>query len=183
MDMDYDERELLPLLMPSTCHPTRTVKCRITANDHYAGRKLASILFRKYGAVTLSNDKMKVHFSGVAGDYFGSGLVSGMTFVADAIGSHGCSEMHGGVVLILDAPGKGFADGISDGCAYVYDSNASLATSGKVSVQRINAGSPEAEYLRSLVEEHARLTGSVKAFSILGHWNEAVVNFVKITAA
>ena len=183
MNVSYDERELLPLLMPSTCHPKRTVKCSITANDHYAGMKLANILSSKYGPSTLPNDKMKVHFSGIAGDYFGCGLVSGMTFVADAIGAHGCSQMHGGSVVILDAPGKGFAEDFSGGCAYVYDGRALLAGSDKLSVQHIEATSAEATYLRALVEEHACLTGSAKALSILKHWNETLANFVKVTAA
>ncbi|MBR6371684.1 MAG: hypothetical protein IKS20_00740 [Victivallales bacterium] len=182
MNMNYDERELLPLLMPSTCHPSRTVKCSITADDHHAGRKLADLVSSKYGTSTLPNDKMKVHFSGVAGDYFGSGLVSGITFVADAIGSHGCSEMLGGEVLILDEPGKNFAEGLFGGCVYVYGGNAGLAGGG-LSLHRIEASSQEAEHLKSLVEEHAHLTGSPKALSILENWSEAVENFVKITAA
>ncbi len=183
MNMNYDERELLPLLMPSTCHPSRTVKCSITADDHHAGRKLADIVSSKYGTSTLPNDKMKVHFSGVAGDYFGSGLVSGMTFVADAIGAHGCSQMHGGSVVILDEPGKDFAEDFSGGCAYVYDDSALLAGNAKLMIRHIAATSAEATYLKALVEEHARLTGSAKALSILKHWNEAVANFVKVTAA
>ena len=183
MNVSYDERELLPLLMPSTCHPKRTVKCSITANDHYAGRKLANILSSKYGPSTLPNDKMKVHFTGIAGDYFGCGLVSGMTFVADAIGDHGCSQMHGGFVVILDKPGKGFAEGFSGGCAYVYDDSALLAGSDKLSVCHISTTSAEASYLKALVEEHALITGSPKALFILKHWDEAVANFVKVTAA
>ena len=183
MNVSYDERELLPLLMPSTCHPKRTVKCSITANDHYAGMKLANILSSKYGTSTLPNDKIKVHFSGIAGDYFGCGLVSGMTFVADAIGAHGCAQMHGGSVVILDAPGKDFAEDISGGCAYVYDDSALLTGRPELSVRHIKGISAEATYLKALVEEHACLTGSAKALFILKHWDEAVANFVKVTAA
>ncbi len=184
MESNYDEKELLPLLLPSTCHPERTVKCNITSHDDHAGTKLASIVNAKYGGAHLPNEMMLVHFSGEAGDYFGSGLVSGMTFVVDSIGSHGCSEMHGGLVVILDEPGDEFAEGIQGGCAYVYDSDGTLSSHcGNVAMEHISASSDEAEFLKSIVEEQAIMTGSARARALVSEWPKALSRFVKVTAA
>ena len=186
MSTHYDERELLPLLLPSSGHPSRTVKCPITAEDHHVGERLSSLLAERYADGELPPEKMLVHFVGSAGDYFGDGLVSGITFVVDSVGRHGCARMHGGVVVILSEPGAKFCEDLSCGCAYVYDVHSKLLQppmSAQLSAEHLLPTSAEAQLLKSLVAQHAELTGSRKAKRILSDWAGALPLFVRVTAS
>ena len=183
---NYDERELLPLLLPATGHPPRMVKCPITTEDHHVGQKLSTLLAKKYADGELPPEKMLVHFVGSAGDYFGDGLVLGITFVVDSVGSHGCANMHGGVVVILSEPGANFCEKISCGCIYLYDLRNKLLQQQKnaqFSAEHLLSTSAETQLLKSLVAQHAELTGSSKAKKILSDWEAALPFFVRVTAS
>ena len=181
----YDERELLPLLMPSSGHPSRTITCTVTKADHHIGEKLSKLLLERYADGILPPEKLLVHFIGKAGDFFGDSLASGLTFVVDEIGSHGCVKMHGGVAVILSTPGESFGEQLACGCAYVYDIKGKLKSTldGQLSAEHLLASSAEAQLLRTLVEQHAVLTGSSKAKKLLEDWGAALPQFVRITTS
>ncbi len=179
----YDERELLPLLMPASALLSRTVTCAVTKADHHVGEKLSQLLSERYADGSTPPEKLLVHFIGKAGDYFGDGLVSGVTFVVDEIGSHGCTQMHGGVAVILSPPGESFGEQFTCGCAYVYDAKGRMkfASGSQLSAEHLLASSAEAQLLRTLVAQHAELTGSPKAKKLLEEWTTALPQFVRIT--
>ena len=181
----YDERELLPLLLPLSGHPSRTITCAVTKADLHVGEKLSKLLLERYADGTLPPEKLLVHFIGKAGDYFGEGLVSGITFVVDGIGSHGCAKTHGGVAVILSTPGESFGEQFACGCAYVYDIKGKLksALDGQLSAEHLLSSSAEAQLLRTLVEQHAEMTGSSKAKKLLEDWAAALPQFVRITTS
>jgi glutamate synthase domain-containing protein 3 len=186
MRRSYDERELLPLLLPASGHPSRIVKCKVSPVDHHVGEELSRQLHERYSQGEQPPEKHLVHFIGSAGNYFGNGLASGLTFVADSIGSHGCAAMRGGVVVLLSAPGKHFGEDIQCGCAYVYDDGGQLLNNGAQGspfVQRLMASSAEAQHLKALIAQHAERTGSLRASQLLADWNTALKSFIRVTAA
>ena len=181
----FDERELLPLLLPASEPISRTVTCEVTKTDHHVGEKLSKLLSKRYADGALPPEKLLVHFIGRAGDFFGASLVSGITFVVDEIGSHGCAKMHGGVAVILSAPGANFCEQLSCGCAYVYDPRGRLKsmTDSQLSAEHLLASSAEAQLLHALIAQHANLTGSPKAQKLLEDWAAALPLFVRITTS
>ena len=181
--LSYDERELLPLLLPTSGLLSRTVIRTVTKADHHVGEKLSQRLLERYADGSTPPEKLLVHFIGKAGDYFGDGLVSGVTFVVDEIGNHGCAKMHGGVAVILGTPGESFGEQFTCGCAYVYDTKGrlKLASGSQLSEEHLLASSAEAQLLRALVAQHAELTSSPKAKKLLEDWAAALPQFVRIT--
>jgi glutamate synthase (NADPH/NADH) large chain len=126
-----------------------------------------------YGATT-----GKAFFAGRAGERFAvrnSGAVS----VVEGVGDHGCEYMTGGTVIVLGPTGRNFAAGMSGGIAYVLDDERALA--GRVSKAMVDLEPmtlEDEEVVRALVEEHAQLTGSVRAKFVLSTW--AKRHFVKV---
>ena len=126
-----------------------------------------------YGATT-----GKAFFAGRAGERFAvrnSGAVS----VVEGVGDHGCEYMTGGTVIVLGPTGRNFAAGMSGGIAYVLDDERGLA--GRVSHAMVDLepmALDDEEVVRALVEEHAQLTGSVRAKFVLSTW--AKRHFVKV---
>ncbi len=181
----YDERELLPLLLPSSGHPSRTIKCEVTKADHHIGETLSHLLSERYAHSTLPPEKVLVHFIGTAGDFFGDSLASGITFVVDEIGCHGCAKMHGGVAVILSTPGADFCEQLECGCAYVYDVHGKLkpASDSQLSTEHLQPASAEAQHLHALIAQHAELTGSPKAKKLMEEWETALPLFVRITSS
>jgi glutamate synthase domain-containing protein 3 len=107
---------------------------------------------------------------------------SGVHAVVEGVGDHGCEYMTGGRVVVLGPTGRNFAAGMSGGIAYVYD------TSGLFQ-QRCNLDQVELEQpdkpedidlLRRLLENHAKLTDSPIAKSILADWDNELRWFVKV---
>lgn len=182
MKTTFDERELLPRVIPSSRHPARTISCDITESDENAGEGLSRALHEVYGTSALPSDKIVVHFRGTAGKGFGSGLGPGVTFVADTIGANGCQNMTGGRAVLLAQPGAGLCKGLSGGIVYVFSGDKELPlASGSFSIRRPNAA--EEEFLKALLEEHVLLTKSDHALKILNDWDSARTGFVCITAA
>ena len=129
-------------------------------------------------------------FRGVAGERFAVRL-SGATAVVEGTGDHGCEYMTGGTVVVLGKTGRNFAAGMSGGIAYVYDEDgqfASAATprwcrstrccrapSRSRGVDRAVWHREQADeaLLKTLIDDHHRWTGSLRAREILDHWAEA----------
>ena len=136
------------------------------------------------------------HFSGVAGERF-CVRNSGATTVVEGVGDHGCEYMTGGTVVVLGKTGRNFAAGMSGGVAYVFDHEGmftSRCNTAQVTLEKVlpasdKAGQPVAErhlgrlyeeLLKSLIENHAHLTGSPVAKDILADWSNSREKFVKV---
>ena len=141
-----------------------------------------------YGATTGQS-----YFSGVAGERF-CVRNSGASAVVEGVGNHGCEYMTGGTVVVLGLTGQNFAAGMSGGVAYVYDEdgmfakrcNMSMVTLEKVEAAEADVGKvqhlnqPDEVTLKTLVENHANLTGSPRAKALLADWANARTKFVKV---
>jgi glutamate synthase domain-containing protein 3 len=106
--------------------------------------------------------------------------------------------MTGGTVVVLGAAGRNFAAGMSGGIAYVFDPdgtfqqclNPSMVTidpvlaeadqEAKLLPHLWHLGRSDEALLRSLIENHAKLTGSQRAMQILRSWNEMREKFIKV---
>ena len=151
----------------------------------------------------------EAYFCGVAGERFAV-RNSGVLAVVEGVGDHGCEYMTGGCVVVLGSTGRNFAAGMSGGIAYVLDEDQTferrcnlsmvslepiadederleeiyhqggdLATHGRVELMR-DMGRFDAQRLYALIDNHRRLTGSVRATEILERWNDFLPKFVKV---
>jgi glutamate synthase (NADPH/NADH) large chain len=135
-------------------------------------------------------------FRGVGGERFAVRL-SGATAVVEGTGDHGCEYMTGGTVAVLGRTGRNFAAGMSGGVAYVFDEDGHFAgrcNPAMVALEGVlpreeQAGIPavglhreqaDEAILKTLVEDHHRWTGSLRAREILDHWAVSRAKFVKV---
>jgi glutamate synthase (NADPH/NADH) large chain len=141
-------------------------------------------------------------FRGVAGERFAVRL-SGATTVVEGTGDHGCEYMTGGTVVVLGKTGRNFAAGMSGGVAYVYDEDGAFAKRCNTAMVTLEKVLPAAEQgsaehkkiwhkhagaeaqadetlLKSLIADHHKWTGSLRARHILDHWAESRARFVKV---
>jgi glutamate synthase (NADPH/NADH) large chain len=118
--------------------------------------------------------------------------------------------MTGGIVVVLGRTGRNFAAGMSGGIAYVLDEDGSFETRCNMSMVELEAVLEEEELLerryhrdgdlerpgfvdvmtdmtrfdarrlRSLIENHARYTGSTRAAAILADWARYLPLFRKV---
>ncbi|EYB68140.1 glutamate synthase [Deinococcus phoenicis] len=134
---------------------------------------------------------------GVAGERFAVRL-SGATAVVEGTGDHGCEYMTGGTVVVLGRTGRNFAAGMSGGIAYVYDEDGAFAqrcNPAMISLDRVvpqaeqeastprkfwHRGQTDEAQLRTLIEDHHRWTGSLRARELLDGWDAALPRFVKV---
>ena len=117
---------------------------------------------------------------GLAGERFAV-RNSGAAAVVEGIGDHGCEYMTGGRVVVLGRTGRNFAAGMSGGIAWVYDEDGGFrgrANAELVALEGLADG--DADELRSLVERHRDLTGSVLAAGLLADWAAAAARFVRV---
>lgn len=141
-----------------------------------------------YGATTGES-----YFRGVAGERF-CVRNSGASAVVEGVGNHGCEYMTGGTVVVLGVTGQNFAAGMSGGVAYVYDEdglfarrcNMSMVSLEKVETAESSVGKihhldqPDEITLKTLIENHAKYTGSVRAEAMLADWANYRAKFVKV---
>jgi hypothetical protein len=81
--------------------------------------------------------------------------------------------MTGGRVVVLGPTGRNFAAGMSGGIAYVLDPGGAFpARCNTELVELEDCASEDLEQVRTLVEEHARLTDSPVAARVLESWDE-----------
>jgi glutamate synthase (NADPH/NADH) large chain len=102
--------------------------------------------------------------------------------------------MTGGTVVVLGLTGQNFAAGMSGGVAYVYDEdgmfakrcNMSMVALEKVEVAEADIGKvqhlnqPDELTLKTLIENHAKYTGSPRANELLADWANSRAKFVKV---
>jgi len=141
-----------------------------------------------YGATTGES-----YFRGVAGERF-CVRNSGAYAVVEGVGNHGCEYMTGGTVVVLGITGQNFAAGMSGGVAYVYDEdglfakrcNMSMVALEKVESADASLGKihhldqPDEVTLKTLIQNHAKYTGSVRASAMLADWANYRTKFVKV---
>jgi len=119
--------------------------------------------------------------AGRAGERFGV-RNSGATAVVEGTGDHACEYMTGGVAVILGETGRNFGAGMTNGVAYVYDPGNRFEhryNPELVKVERI-IEPEDSHFLRELVLEHARKTGSTHAWEVLENWSHSLLSFWKI---
>ena len=118
---------------------------------------------------------------GIAGERFAV-RNSGANAVVEGVGDHGCEYMTGGTVAVLGPTGRNFAAGMSGGIAYVYDADGDFAAD-RCNTDLVELGpvaEADAETLFTLVEQHARHTGSELAKRMLAQWPEYLPRFIKV---
>ncbi len=107
---------------------------------------------------------------------------SGARAVIEGVGDHGCEYMTGGRVVILGATGRNFAAGMSGGVAYIWDPNDEFIEQcnlGTVGLEKVVEAEDIAE-LHELIEKHSEYTQSALAAELLGAWDRALPQFVKV---
>ncbi len=123
----------------------------------------------------------EAYIRGQAGERFAV-RNSGAKAVVEGVGDHGCEYMTGGRVVVLGPTGRNFAAGMSGGIAYVYDESGDFARNCNpemVLLESVELASDVAE-LRSMIENHLRLTDSAVADRVLGDWSHSLAKFVKV---
>ena len=123
----------------------------------------------------------KVFIRGQVGERFAV-RNSGACAVVEGAGDHCCEYMTGGCVVVLGPTGHNFGAGMSGGYAYVWDEQHLFDRYCNLDMIDLDpVTEPEdIERLRSLIEEHARYTGSARAKAILADFENALPNFVKV---
>ncbi len=112
-----------------------------------------------------------LYAGGLAGERFAV-RNSGATAVIEGAGDHCCEYMTGGVVTVLGPTGVNFGAGFTGGFAYVLDLHRDFVdryNHDLIDIHRIkNEGMEQhLQHLRSLIQEHVRLTGSARGREIL----------------
>lgn len=107
---------------------------------------------------------------------------SGACAVVEGTGDHCCEYMTGGCVVVLGPTGHNFGAGMSGGIAYVWDEQHLFDRYCNLDMIDLDPVSDPEDIarLRSLIEEHARATGSQRARDILSDFDNALPNFVKV---
>jgi glutamate synthase (ferredoxin) len=123
----------------------------------------------------------EAYIYGMAGERF-CVRNSGLTAVVEGVGDHACEYMTGGTVVVLGRTGRNFGAGMSGGVAYVHDSDGNFPS--RVNREMVDLEElvepAEIAMLRSLIENHVRLTGSASGKRMLAGWTGAVKRFVKV---
>ena len=119
--------------------------------------------------------------AGRAGERFGV-RNSGASVVIEGCGTNGCEYMTGGVAVILGSIGANFAAGMTGGMAYLYDPDGvsqDLMNMETVVTCPVTVDHWESQ-LKGLIETHAAETDSLKAKTILQHWDSEKGNFMQV---
>ena len=173
------------------------VTLRLTgdAND-YVGKGLSGgrIVLRQPPSATFPSDENiiagnVIGYGATSGEIFISGVVgercavrnSGATVVVEGTGDHACEYMTGGVVVILGEVGRNLAAGMSGGTLYLYDPNRRVYDHLSAGVYEIDPLEfVDDQWLHELLTRFRDETGSTRAWSIIEHWREERMNFVRI---
>ncbi|MGA2558026.1 MAG: glutamate synthase-related protein, partial [Verrucomicrobiota bacterium] len=123
----------------------------------------------------------EAYIRGMAGERF-CVRNSGVNAVVEAVGDHGCEYMTGGLVVVLGSTGRNFAAGMSGGVACVLDETGVFpkqCNQQGVTLERLEDPS-EIETVRLMIQRHAQLTRSQRAFKVLALWDQMIPKFVKV---
>ncbi|KAJ3214001.1 glutamate synthase [NADH], partial [Clydaea vesicula] len=123
----------------------------------------------------------KAFISGIAAERF-CVRNSGVNAVIEGLGDHGCEYMTGGAVVVLGKVGRNFAAGMSGGYAYVLDLEKKFYSHcNQEMVDLEDVQLPEdIEFLKSMIEEHVKYTGSEIGKKVLNDFKKYLPKFVKV---
>jgi glutamate synthase (NADPH) large chain len=114
----------------------------------------------------------KLFAAGQAGERFAV-RNSGATVVVEGCGANGCEYMTGGMAVLLGKVGMNFGAGMTGGMAFVLDADGSFerhANPDSIVWQRLASRHWEMR-LRALIAEHATVTDSKWANTLLDDWD------------
>jgi glutamate synthase (NADPH/NADH) large chain len=123
----------------------------------------------------------KLYVAGIVGERFAV-RNSGAIAVVEGTGDHACEYMTDGVVVILGDTGVNFGAGMTGGVAFVYDANINFADKLNrelVEIIRIDTDDTDRErhYLKKLLKEYIKETGSKNAEYIIDNFRDRVRYF------
>jgi len=144
-----------------------------------------------YGAI-----EGECYLRGVGGERFGV-RNSGAFAVVEGVGDHGAEYMTGGCLVVLGETGVNFAAGMSGGVAYVHDPNrrfrdrCNLSMVDLETVEKASGAMAAHDFkgsmlehdeirLKTLIERHIHYTDSAIGKELLGRWDTAIGEFVKV---
>ncbi|MDP3178912.1 MAG: glutamate synthase large subunit [Spirochaetaceae bacterium] len=165
-------------------------------NDHI-GKGLSGgkiVVYPPAGAVFKPEDNILVgnvgFYGATSGEAYIRGMAgerfcvrnSGLRAVVEGVGDHACEYMTGGTVVVLGKTGRNFGAGMSGGVAYVHDADGNFPSRVNHEMVEIEELSDPAEIaeLKSMIERHAKATGSSLGKRILAGWAGALKRFVKV---
>ena len=123
----------------------------------------------------------KLFAAGQAGDRFAV-RNSGALTVVEGCDSNGCEYMTGGIVVVLGEVGDNFAAGMTGGMAFIYNKAGEFEK--KVNTETVIWQNVETEYwinfLKKLVSEHSKETGSIISKNIISNFGEEIKNFIQV---
>ena len=122
-----------------------------------------------------------LYAAGMAGERFAV-RNSGAIAVVEGVGDHGCEYMTSGVVTVLGETGLNFGAGMTGGFAYVLDLDDTFAeryNTELVELVRIDGQemSEHALYLKAMIEDHVRETGSIWGNQLLDMFEQRLKQF------
>ena len=154
---------------------------RIVVRPPLASRLIAAQSVILGNTVLYGATSGELFASGTAGERFAV-RNSGAHAVVEGVGDHGCEYMTGGIVIVLGSTGANFAAGMSGGIAYVLDPAREFAKRCNMSMVELDdlVEVHDIDLVHTLIQDHARWTGSVVATRVLENWSAAVSQFVKV---
>jgi len=108
----------------------------------------------------------ELYIAGRAGERFAV-RNSGALAVVEGVGQHGCEYMTSGVVVLLGSAGKNFGSGMTGGLAYIPRTDLTTAEYNAEFLRWRELETAEEEWLRYVLRQHLRLTGSPRARRLL----------------
>ncbi len=125
----------------------------------------------------------KLFINGLAGERFCI-RNSGAEALVEGLGNHGCEYMTGGRVVCLGATGINFAAGMSGGIAYVFDPHQDFDLKCNLEMvdldPLIDCSDDDISYVKGMIEEHVKLTGSERGKWMLANWERVLQLFVRV---
>jgi len=124
----------------------------------------------------------EVYFRGMAAERF-CVRNSGARAVVEGVGDHACEYMTGGVAVILGETGKNFGAGMSGGLAYVYDPKKKfklLCNKDVAEALLPVEADTNVRQLKSILQQHVKMTGSDVARKLLMNWERERHNFTMV---
>jgi glutamate synthase (ferredoxin) len=108
----------------------------------------------------------ELYIAGRAGERFAV-RNSGALAVVEGVGQHACEYMTAGIVIVLGSTGSNFGAGMTGGLAYVLDDCVSASLYHSEFLRASETGVEEESWLRRVLSEHYRCTGSARVERLL----------------
>ncbi|ATF09780.1 glutamate synthase large subunit [Candidatus Enterovibrio altilux] len=124
----------------------------------------------------------KLFAAGMAGERFAV-RNSGTLTVVEGTGDNACEYMTAGVVAILGHTGVNFGAGMTGGFAYVLNETGDFVghvNPELVEILSLNELTTHQKYLRDMIDQHFKLTGSSRAQEILADFAQWINRFYLI---